>query len=402
MMPFQSTSNFGGRRPYHLQDHKIDWDPRLLHALIKVLSTSQGRAAMQELRGDNAQVLIDFLYILGLFQSSLPYPGLRKHIIRALYKLCKSSMLYPQCLVLKDIDVSGDLETGGGFGDIYRGWFRGKSLCLKAVRTTKSSETDAMLKIFAKEAILWGQLHHPNIAPFYGIYHLNEPRNRVCLVSPWMQRGNLVDYLNANPLVTHVAKGLDYLHSENIIHGDLKGANVLVSDAGVACITDFGLSTILTGNAFAYTPDTGPLAFSFRWLAPELLAISNSNQWPTKFSDVWSFGSVCYELPIRPQGGVSPSRDRIDDDMWRIMNHCWARTPEERPTCQQILESLRRLGVVPGGQEGGGSDKALRACQAFRAAMHTNSPKFIESSMVMDILTGRDMDPTHGIKHANR
>ncbi|KAF5355815.1 hypothetical protein D9756_003687 [Leucocoprinus leucothites] len=88
-----------------------------------------------------------------------------------------------------------------------------------------------MLKhqIFVKEAMLWGQLHHPNIAPFYGIYHLDESRGRICLVSPWMERGSLIDYLNANPLVTRmpfvldIAQGLDYLHNENIVHGDLKG-----------------------------------------------------------------------------------------------------------------------------------------------------------------------------------
>ncbi|KAF5353499.1 hypothetical protein D9756_008127 [Leucocoprinus leucothites] len=229
-MYFRCTFDHG-HRLHHLQDQRINWDQSLLRALSEVLRTSRRRAAMQELRGDDAQVLIDFLYTLGIFQSDFPCPGFRKHIIRALYKICKSSMLYPQCLVLRDIDVSSDREAWGGFGDIHRGWFRGESLCLKVVRTFKRSEKDAMLKhqIFVKEAMLWGQLHHPNIAPFYGIYHLDESRGRICLVSPWMERGSLIDYLNANPLVTRmpfvldIAQGLDYLHNENIVHGDLKG-----------------------------------------------------------------------------------------------------------------------------------------------------------------------------------
>lgn len=54
-------------------------------------------------------------------------------------------------------------------------------------------------QIYAKEAILWGQLCHPNIVPFYGIYYLNEARRQVCLVSPWMRNGSLVDYLKNNP-----------------------------------------------------------------------------------------------------------------------------------------------------------------------------------------------------------
>lgn len=53
--------------------------------------------------------------------------------------------------------------------------------------------------MFAKEAMLWGQLLYPHIVPFLGIYYLDEARKRICLVSPWMDNGNLVQYLKANP-----------------------------------------------------------------------------------------------------------------------------------------------------------------------------------------------------------
>lgn len=56
-----------------------------------------------------------------------------------------------------------------------------------------------MLQIYAKEAIVWGQLRHPNVVPFLGIYYLNEAREQVCLVSPWMKNGNLVNYLKNKP-----------------------------------------------------------------------------------------------------------------------------------------------------------------------------------------------------------
>lgn len=52
--------------------------------------------------------------------------------------------------------------------------------------------------MYAKEAILWGQLDHPNIAPFYGVYYLDGARERVCLVSLWMNNGNIVKYLKNN------------------------------------------------------------------------------------------------------------------------------------------------------------------------------------------------------------
>lgn len=46
---------------------------------------------------------------------------------------------------------------------------------------------------------MWGNLEHPNLLPFYGIYHLGDNYGRVCLVSLWMENGNICDYLEANP-----------------------------------------------------------------------------------------------------------------------------------------------------------------------------------------------------------
>ncbi len=48
--------------------------------------------------------------------------------------------------------------------------------------------------------MLWGQLRHPNVLPFYGVYYLDETRKQVSLVSPWMDNGNLVTYLKHHPL----------------------------------------------------------------------------------------------------------------------------------------------------------------------------------------------------------
>jgi serine/threonine protein kinase len=107
--------------------------------------------------------------------------------------------------------------------------------------------------VFSKEAILWNQLNHPNVLPFYGVYYLEEERRRICLVSPWMENGNIVRYLQENPHaprrpfvsiarpsckvsvvdlcieICDVIKGLEYLHRKNIIHGDLKGVGADMS-----------------------------------------------------------------------------------------------------------------------------------------------------------------------------
>lgn len=58
--------------------------------------------------------------------------------------------------------------------------------------------------MLSHEALLWGQLSHPNILPFYGIYINEVRRNRFGLVSPWMENGNVVNYLKHNPDVSRL------------------------------------------------------------------------------------------------------------------------------------------------------------------------------------------------------
>ncbi len=104
-----------------------------------------------------------------------------------------------------------------------------------------------------------------------------------------------------------------YLHSENIIHADLKGlsvtftlvgvqlrvtsflqVNILVNNSGRACITDFGISTIWTDRTLGFTHTTGGvIGRSTRWAAPELF---EEGQKPSRASDIWAFGAVCYEV----------------------------------------------------------------------------------------------------------
>ncbi len=52
---------------------------------------------------------------------------------------------------------------------------------------------------FMREIALWGQLDHPNILPFYGVYYLDNAEERICLFSPWMENGTLSEYLRSFP-----------------------------------------------------------------------------------------------------------------------------------------------------------------------------------------------------------
>jgi serine/threonine protein kinase len=117
------------------------------------------------------------------------------------------------------------------------------------------------LQEFGHEAIIWRQLSHPNLLPFFGLYYLE---NRLCLVSPWMSNGHIIAFLKNAPPDTDrvslvgtvsnntfecltimrqmldVAMGVKYLHENRIVHGDLKGVKLPLSSpcAGCSPITD--------------------------------------------------------------------------------------------------------------------------------------------------------------------
>ncbi|KAF9255260.1 hypothetical protein L218DRAFT_1036273 [Marasmius fiardii PR-910] len=110
--------------------------------------------------------------------------------------LSKQSGLFPQCLTIKNVEKLGDYPVGGGsFGDVWRGKIGEQIVGLKVVKTFLTSNVQKLLKDYMREAILWQELEHPNLLPFMGIYYLNDTRTQLCLVSPWMEQGNLTKYL---------------------------------------------------------------------------------------------------------------------------------------------------------------------------------------------------------------
>ncbi|KAJ7030852.1 kinase-like domain-containing protein [Mycena alexandri] len=132
---------------------------------------------------------------------------------------------------------------------------------------------------------------------------------------------------------------------------------IVIDDAGNPLISDFGLSR-LAETVSTRTPGADN---SLRWLAPELLRGDNLL---TLSSDIYSYGMTVLELFTHerpwssiPQSvvviiqaiqGLRPPRPMqsqilergLDVNCWALVEHCWAQSPEERPTIQEILSSL--------------------------------------------------------------
>ncbi|KAF9238135.1 kinase-like domain-containing protein, partial [Melanogaster broomeanus] len=164
-----------------------------------------------------------------------------------------------------------------------------------------------------REIKVWLNLKHVNVVPLFGT---TMGFGRLpAMVCPWLDNGQLSSYLERQgssvttgerlALLSDVAVGLQYLHSQSVVHGDLSGSNVLIDDNGRACIADFGLSVLLTelgGSTFATSIQAGG---TLRWAAPENfyldLQFSGDREdvpkvYPTTRSDIYSFGRVMLQV----------------------------------------------------------------------------------------------------------
>ncbi|KAK7049962.1 Rho guanine nucleotide exchange factor [Paramarasmius palmivorus] len=319
--------------------------------------------------GELAQALLDVLQLLTTSPNTSPQ--LRSTILKAVLRLSRRSNLYPQCLTIRNVERLGEhAVASGGFGEIWKGGIEASQevVCLKVVKLYQTSNVEKLLKNFMREAIVWRQLEHPNLLPFLGLFFLAKSKQQLCLISPWVENGNLIQFLERTPqtdvrhqhLVWDVANGLQHLHQMKIIHADLKGANVLITKAGRAVVADFGLSYVAEGEVLMMTSSSAFLGGTPRWLAPELL---NHLTGPSYESDIYAFGCVCYEIytGLRPfyelrvdaavilevVNGKRPSRPahvcELDDDIWALMNQCWVADPSSRPDIDILGNRLHSL-----------------------------------------------------------
>ncbi|KAG8729366.1 hypothetical protein FRC11_008922, partial [Ceratobasidium sp. 423] len=192
------------------------------------------------------------------------------------------------------LDLSSFSEcpnSHGGFSDVYRGRLStGAHIAVKALRiSTENIENPKHLKRAARELYTWSNCKHPNVLQLLGLAVF---RGRIGMVSPWMDHGTLPRYLDGNTemdrcnLCVQICDGLAYLHETGIVHGDLKGANVLALADGTPVLTDFG-NSIFLGRTLLFTETTREGSLTGRWAAPELLEGSGQ---PSKEADIYALG----------------------------------------------------------------------------------------------------------------
>ncbi|KIK33253.1 hypothetical protein CY34DRAFT_99918 [Suillus luteus UH-Slu-Lm8-n1] len=218
-----------------------------------------------------------------------------------------------------------------------------------------------------RELEVWLKLsNHRTIVPLLGTANVGSPLP--ALVSQWMPSGTLYMYLEQDmvttstkvELVMGVANGLNYLHSEYVVHGDLHPANVLIDESGNPRLTDFGLATVVGDAELQLNTTTAGLNLNPQWRAPEIIGIHSDDEDPVRpnfKSDVYSFGGVMFfiisghtpwkekrnphQIIVELLKRATPARrNNIPDNYWNLIQQCWSWEPRHRPEVMKVIGSL--------------------------------------------------------------
>ncbi|KAF8701056.1 hypothetical protein HU200_033951 [Digitaria exilis] len=276
-----------------------------------------------------------------------------------------------------EIDVKllkfGNKVASGSYGDLYRGTYCSQDVAIKVLKPERINAD--MQREFAQEVYIMRKVRHKNVVQFIGA--CTKPPN-LCIVTEYMSGGSVYDYLHKHKgvfklpalvgVAMDVSKGMSYLHQNNIIHRDLKTANLLMDENGTVKVADFGVARVKAQSG-VMTAETG----TYRWMAPEVI---EHKPYDHK-ADVFSFGILLWELltgkipyeyltPLQAavgvvQKGLRPTIPKhAHAKLSELLQKCWQQDPAERPDFSEILETLQRIAEEVGDEhEGKHKDKIL-------------------------------------------
>jgi serine/threonine protein kinase len=269
-------------------------------------------------------------------------------------------------------------EQRGGGGIVIQATWNGRTVAVKKpFFNGVMSEQDK--KKFVKELEIQARLRHPNCV---GVYAVCTEAQNVFIVMEWMHGGSLCAQLvktrqeqdaaktigGASSAITLTARtrlsvareicdGLQYMHSNGLIHGDIKSLNVLIGKDKTAKLCDFGLTTMQLSSTTLMSSSTGG---TFAWSAPEIVLSGAHSSFET---DVYALGVVLWELLtcMQPFEGLkapqivgllnakkrplipNPLPAGFTDAYVTIMTRCWSDDPSQRPSAAEVHQCLIAL-----------------------------------------------------------
>jgi mitogen-activated protein kinase kinase kinase len=268
--------------------------------------------------------------------------------------------------------MKGALIGQGSFGSVYLALHAvtGELMAVKQVELPSASgtaQTDQrktnMVEALKHEIGLLRDLKHKNIVQYLGS---NSDEQHLNIFLEYVPGGSVATMLiNYGPLgesliqnfVRQILQGLSYLHSRDIIHRDIKGANILVDNKGAVKISDFGISkrvdtsTLLSGGKKG--AQRVSLQGSVFWMAPEVVRQTAY----TRKADIWSLGCLIVEMftgahphptlsqlqaifKIGGPGEANPAiPDNAGEDARAFLSQTFLIDHEKRPSADELLAS---------------------------------------------------------------
>ncbi|XP_035277282.1 TRAF2 and NCK-interacting protein kinase-like isoform X9 [Anguilla anguilla] len=257
-----------------------------------------------------------------------------------------------------------ELVGNGTYGQVYKGRHvkTGQLAAIKVMDVAGDEEEEIKQEI----NMLKKYSHHPNIATYYGAFIKKNPPgidDQLWLVMEFCGAGSVTDLIKNTKgnslkeewtayICREILKGLTHLHHHKVIHRDIKGQNVLLTENAEVKLVDFGVSaqldrTVGRRNTFIGTP---------YWMAPEVIACDENPDATYDFkSDLWSLGITAIEMAegAPPLCDMHPMRalfliprnpaPRLKSKKWSkkfqsFIDSCLVKNHGQRPSTEQLIK----------------------------------------------------------------
>ncbi len=236
----------------------------------------------------------------------------------------------------------------GAMGTVYLGRDQkiNRDVAIKTLAFSSVDETQLPMvkERFFREAVAAGRLNHPGIVT---IFDAGEEHDLAYLAMEFLDGEDLSAYCKPNALlpvdevlemIAEIADALAYAHSNNVVHRDIKPANVMRQRDGSVKVTDFGIARVVSESQ----TQTGMILGTPSYMSPEQVAAKKIDG----RSDLFSLGSVCYELLC---GEKAFSGDSMASLMYNISNLRYTPLSEKRkglPICSHDLVDMLLVKAV--------------------------------------------------------
>ena len=264
--------------------------------------------------------------------------------------------------------------SDGIFSHLYRivDKLTNNEYAAKISKFETSNMSDEDMNNLSREVKALSRLKYPSISEFIGYSLVNfKNKQKPVIITELSLNGSLEEVLESERKghkntnwdetkklisIFGIASGMSYLHSQNILHHDLKPSNILLDDKLFPKVSDFGF--------YINNQNKSSMNFQARYSAPEIL---NSEEC-TKKSEVYSFALVVYEIISNQKAfqdlknynqiyrevvinGYRPEFEPTVHDCYKsLIESCWTQNPDERPSFDEIVEMLKNDSrfILPG------------------------------------------------------